>query len=188
MTTPPTVFVTLNWQNPKVNDNHYLAKAQEQTRRLLRKAASQFAVSLPDPEIRFDLRGKAAGMALFQGKHHAVIRYNRGMLIDHGDAFIERTVPHEVAHLVARHLHGASIRPHGKEWREIMGFFGADSKRCHNFPVREEDRRRMRYFDYRCSCQDHSLSAIRHHRHLAGVAYLCRRCGSALRPVSNEDG
>ncbi len=158
-------------------------QALEQTRRLLSEAAIRFAIPLPHPEVRFDLRGKAAGMVLFRESRQVVIRYNLTLLNENGNAFIERTVPHEVAHLVARELHGPRIKPHGEEWREIMAFFGADSSRCHSFPVSPQSRRRMRYFHYRCGCQDHRLSAIRHHRSLAGATYLCRRCGSALRQV-----
>lgn len=169
---------------PEATGEDLLDRAQVQTRRLLRQAARHFSVPLPDPLIRFDLRGKAAGMVLFHDNRQTVIRYNRSMLVDNGEAFIQRTVPHEVAHLVARQLHGAAIRPHGREWQAVMHFFGADSSRCHNFSVREQERRRMRHFDYRCDCQAHRLSAIRHHRHQAGVSYRCRRCGSALRPAS----
>ena len=167
-------------------DNGYERGALEQTHLLLAKAAARFGIEMPEAEVRFDLRGKSAGMAVFHHRRRPLIRYNRTLLNENGDAFIQRTVPHEVAHLVARELHGPAIKPHGNEWREIMAFFGADSSRCHNFAVPEQGRRRMRYFPYRCGCQEHQLSAIRHHRSLAGVSYLCRRCGSALRQVCTE--
>jgi len=34
--------------------------------------------------------------------------------------FIEEIVCHEVAHLVAYLIHGPRIKPHGKEWRELV--------------------------------------------------------------------
>jgi SprT protein len=178
----------LNWPESTLADSRYERMALQRTQRLLNEAATRYNVTLPLPEVRFDLRGKAAGMVLFRANCHAIIRYNRILLNENGNTFIERTVPHEVAHLVAREVHGPCIKPHGEQWRAIMAFFGADSSRCHSFPVKEQNRRRMRYFHYRCGCQDHRLSAIRHHRHLAGVTYLCRRCGSALRWVFGEDG
>lgn len=162
-------------------------EALEQTHLLHRETAARFGIDLPAPEVRFDLRGKSAGMVIFRPNHQTLIRYNRTLLDENGDAFIQRTVPHEVAHLVARELFGPDIKPHGSEWREIMAFFGADSSRCHNFAVPQQGRRRMRYFPYRCGCQEHQLSAIRHHRSLAGVNYLCRRCGSALRQVCLDE-
>lgn len=170
-----------------MNGTRYEVETLEQTRLLLAEAAAHFRIDPPVPEVRFDLRGKSAGMVVFHHKRQPLIRYNQTLLQENGEAFIQRTVPHEVAHLVARELHGPSIKPHGKQWREIMAFFGADSSRCHNFPVGEHTRRRMRYFRYRCGCQNHQLSAIRHHRSLAGVSYLCRRCGSALRQLPSEN-
>ena len=170
-----------------MNDNHYEREALEQTRLLLTEAATRYGIDPPEPEVSFDLSGKTAGMVVFRHNGQTLIRYNRTLLIENGDAFIQRTVPHEVAHLMAREIFGPSIKPHGKQWREIMAFFGADNSRCHNFPLPEKERRRMRYFAYRCGCREHQLSAIRHHRILAGVSYLCRRCGSALIQVSMEN-
>lgn len=155
------------------------------THSLIRSAAKRFRILIPEPEIRFDLRGKAAGMVVFYPKRKQVIRYNRKMLAENGQVFIDQTVPHEVAHLVARFLHGSRIRPHGIEWRSIMVLFGADPIRCHNFPTPAGNRRRMRYFSYRCTCSTHQLSAIRHNRTQAGVTYLCRRCGSPLQHQLN---
>jgi SprT protein len=137
--------------------------------------------------VRFDLRGKAAGMARFHPGGSCTIRYNKTMLAENGQAFIEQTVPHEVAHLVARVVHGHHIRPHGDEWRSIMRLFGAKPIRCHNFTVTQTSRREMRYFPYRCACSEHQLSAIRHHRTLAGTTYFCRRCGSPLRSLADRD-
>ncbi|MEJ2395357.1 MAG: hypothetical protein P8Z77_11405 [Candidatus Thiodiazotropha sp.] len=78
------------------------------THSLIRSAAKRFRILIPEPEIRFDLRGKAAGMVVFYPKRKQVIRYNRKMLAENGQVFIDQTVPHEVAHLVARFLHGPS--------------------------------------------------------------------------------
>jgi SprT protein len=162
--------------------NHSLeVQALEQTRHLIKLASVHYGVSMPTPEVHFNLRGKAAGMVVYPPHGVAFIRYNQQMLLENGDTFIEQTVPHEVAHLVARRLHGSAIRPHGTEWRKVMKLFAADPVRCHSFTVSSANRRQMRYFLYQCVCQDHRLSAIRHHRSLAGVTYLCRRCGSPLR-------
>ena len=186
MTTPQTASVMPNWPSSKVNGCDYQAKALAQTHHLLCSAESHFKLRLTEPEIRFDLRGRAAGMVLFRPGRVTVIRYNHTLLNENGDAFIARTVPHEVSHLVARERYGPTIRPHGEEWREIMAFFGADTSRCHDFPVNAKNGRRMRYFDYRCGCREHRLSAIRHHRSLEGTEYLCRRCGSPLRLITAE--
>ncbi|MCU7798048.1 MAG: SprT-like domain-containing protein [Candidatus Thiodiazotropha sp. (ex Semelilucina semeliformis)] len=153
----------------------------DKTRTLIASAENQYHIRLVAPEIRFDLRGKAAGMVVFNPRSSkSLIRYNAQMLNENGQDFIHQTVPHEVAHLVARVLHGVKIRPHGREWKSIMNEFGAKPKRCHNFSTQSIPTRRMRYFPYRCSCSNHQLSAIRHRRTLSGVIYLCRACGSPL--------
>jgi SprT protein len=151
------------------------------THRLIKQASAYFTIPIPRPEVHFDLRGKAAGMVIFPPKGNRIIRYNRTMLAENGLVFIAQTVPHEVAHLVARSLHGPGIRPHGAEWRSIMVLFGAEPVRCHNFTTQQNNRRRMRRFCYQCTCRDHHLSAIRHNRSQKGTTYLCRRCGSPLR-------
>jgi SprT protein len=166
----------------RIDDTALEQQALAYTRHLISLAADHFAVHIPQFQVRFDLRGKAAGMARFHPQGDWIIRYNQAMLAENGQAFIDQTVPHEVAHLVARAVHGAGIRPHGAEWQSIMTLFGAKPVRCHNFNLSRKHRRSMRYFPYRCACGDHQLSAIRHHRCLSGVTYLCRRCGSPLSP------
>jgi len=45
------------------------------------------------------------------------------------------TIIHEACHIVAFHLHGIEIRPHGIEWRQAMGNCGIEPVRCHNIPL-----------------------------------------------------
>lgn len=139
----------------------------------------------PSPQIRFDLRGKTAGQVQWQGRR-VVIRYNLDIARRHTERFIATTVPHEVAHLVTVACHGR-VRPHGPEWRRVMGYFGiADPQRCHNFALDESRVRQQRRWPYRCDCRRHDLSTTRHKRAQAGRAsYLCRHCGGALRPVTD---
>jgi SprT protein len=165
---------------PNPTDLDLEEQTLEHTRRLINQASDRFGLPIPQPEVRFDLRGRAAGMALRPPHGRGIIRYNRAMLAENGLAFIQQTVPHEVAHLVAGIVHGRRIRPHGAEWRSIMAFFGAEAVRCHSFTVPPHQRRKMRYFSYRCACRNHRLSATRHNRSQAGVIYLCRSCGSPL--------
>ena len=162
-------------------------QAVDRTRKLVSLSARHFGIDIAQPQIRFDLRGKAAGMALFHPRGERVIRYNRAMLEENGLAFIDQTVAHEVAHLVARAVHGSRIRPHGIEWQSIMTLFDAEPVRCHSFKVSPNSLRRMRYYPYRCACSDHSLSSIRHNRSQSGTVYLCRRCGSALKSIIKRD-
>jgi SprT protein len=148
---------------------------------LLSQAESAFDLPPCRPEIRFDLTGKSAGMVIFGPGSRCVIRYNAPLLLRYGQRFIDETVPHEVAHIVARRRFGQRIKPHGSEWRQIMAFFQVPAHRCHSFDTTHSTRRRMRYYEYRCACRKHRLSAIRHNRMNSGErTYQCRFCGNQL--------
>ncbi len=45
------------------------------------------------------------------------------------------TIIHEACHIVAFHLHGKEIRPHGIEWQQAMENCGVEPVRCHNIPL-----------------------------------------------------
>ncbi|MET0028235.1 MAG: SprT-like domain-containing protein [Candidatus Thiodiazotropha sp.] len=151
------------------------------TRLLLNQAETAFALPPTRPEIRFDLTGKSAGIVVFGPGNRCVIRYNAALLSRYGQEFMDETVPHEVAHIVARRRFGQRIRPHGREWKQVMAFFQAPARRCHSFDTTQTTRRRMRYYDYRCACRDHRISAVRHNRVVSGtMTYQCRFCGTPL--------
>ena len=63
----------------------------------------------------------------------------------HGDAEIDRTLRHELAHLLAQARAGRRrIAPHGAEWRRACADLGiAGEPRCHSlpFPIRRQKRR-----------------------------------------------
>jgi len=156
------------------------------TRQLLREAGRHFRAAMPPVAIRFDLRGCNAGMARFEPGKPPEIRYNATLLTDNPDDFLTQTVPHEVAHVVARALFGANVRPHGIEWKGLMGWFGVEPTRCHDYDVSRSQIRRLQRFPYRCACRRHWLTSIRHNRVLAGQTYYCRACKRALKPAVPE--
>ena len=158
-----------------------LEKARTDTLRLIRHAERHYGIDIPLDEIRFDLRGTAAGMVLFPTHQPPLIRYNPILLQHNRHDFLNQTLPHEVAHLVARTLHGKSIRPHGREWKAVMDFFGADTLRCHHYPTENVPVRKLRRYPYTCGCQQHQLTSIRHNRIQKGLSYRCRQCGETLR-------
>jgi SprT protein len=157
-------------------------RVRERTLELVAEAAAWMSIPPPKASIRFDLRGRSAGQARLATREPALIRYNPALLRANPDDFLESTVPHEVAHLVAFARHGARIRPHGTEWKAIMRHFGVEPKRCHAYDVTGLKTRALRELDYHCTCRGHRLTSIRHHRVLAGQTYICRQCGSPLRP------
>jgi SprT protein len=146
----------------------------------LHQAEDFFDCTFKLAEIRFNLKGKTAGYFKQLANGRSIINYNSSLLELNGNAFIERTVPHEVAHLVAYQLYGSSIKPHGAEWLSVMQLFKADASRCHDYDMTNVATRTYRRFAYQCVCQTHYLTSIRHNRIQGGQRYYCRKCHQAL--------
>ena len=144
------------------------------------QAKGLFNVSV-EPEISYDLRGQAAGQANYRQNK---IRFNLDLLEKYTHEFVEQTVPHEFAHLVAYQKFGRRIKPHGLEWKSVMIAFGVKPTRTHSFKVTPS--RRLKRFLYRCECHGSSyeLTSIRHNRIQRGNLYLCKKCQSPLHQVS----
>lgn len=162
-----------------------------ETHRWIAVAEDIYGHALGRVPVLFDLRGRMAGMYRIRGEARE-IRYNPWLFAKYPEDGIRVTVPHEVAHYVTDCLHGfRNIRPHGREWREVMAHFGVDPDEAihHRLDLRGIPVRRVRRHPYRCACQHHQLSGIRHGRIRRGAArYMCRRCGAELEPVSAGSG
>ncbi len=157
------------------------------TKALLKQAGHHFGRDAPSVLINFELKGQAAGMVRFPASGKAQIRYNAVLLTENAEDFLKRTVPHEVAHVIARTYHGGKIRPHGAEWQSVMGFFNAEPSRCHSYDISRSSTRKLRRFRYACHCSEHLLTSIRHKRSLAGQRYRCRKCKNPLKLVVSAD-
>jgi SprT protein len=95
-------------------------------------------------------------------------------LRDHGAAEIDRTLRHELAHLLAQSRVGRRrLLPHGPEWRKACHDLAiGDETRCHNLPFAIS--RRARRFLYRCpKCRREFPRARRIRRSIACLA-CCR--------------
>jgi len=128
------------------------------------------------PRVSLDLRGQKAGVAYLQRN---LLRFNEQLYRENHQHFLQQTVPHEVAHLLAQALYGDRIRPHGREWQGLMtGLFDLPAHRCHDYTVPQ--RRRTDYL-YRCGCPEKiPFTPQRHALVRRGRRYSCRRCGDML--------
>jgi SprT protein len=95
-------------------------------------------------------------------------------LSDHGHAEIDRTLRHELAHLLAQFRAGRRrIAPHGAQWRRACADLGiAGEARCHNlpFPVRRQKRRYL----YSCPNCRRSFALTRRLRRASACLACCR--------------
>ena len=187
---PIVTAVTTPGVIPPVDDRVLMDEIRVRTARLLRHAlplCRENRARLPDPVIRFDLRGQAAGQVRWHRRGRCEIRYNLDIARRHRADFLARTVPHEVAHLLTVTCHGRTS-PHGPEWRAMMQYLGVSAPtRCHDYSVDEGTVRRQRRWRYQCRCREHQLSTTRHKRIQCGLAvYRCSICGSDLSRTSGD--
>jgi SprT protein len=131
--------------------------------------------------VLFDLSGRTAGMFKVVGRR-AWIRYNPWIFGKYFEENLQGTVPHEVAHFIVHQLYGSrGIKPHGRQWREVMEHFGADQGVTFDLDLDGIPQRQQRTHPYRCACRVHQVSSTRHNRVMQGVGcYRCRVCGSDL--------
>jgi SprT protein len=130
------------------------------------------------PTIKYDLKGHTAGWAI--GGH--TIRLNAEILNNpkHTDDMINRTVPHEVAHIVVQQK-WPNAKGHGREWRGVMYRLGLNAERCHQYETKAA-RKRPRPYEYYCNCDTpHRVTITLHRRIQSGRPYRCRRCKAYLR-------
>ena len=143
--------------------DHFVALAEE-----------IYGITVGRPVINFEVRGGDAGRAspdLFE------VDFNAVLLVANEQAFMDDTIPHEVAHLICYKLHGwikrgRGISHHGVEWKKIMRDFGCVPSTCHNLDV-SKVKRKMREFLYSCpDCEKtFPISIIRHNKMARGKTY-----------------
>jgi len=96
-------------------------------------------------------------------------------LRDHDAAEIERTLRHELAHLLAQNRAGRRrVSPHGAEWRTACRDLGiADEARCHTlpFPVKPRARRYL----YRCARCGKDFPRVRRIKRTVACLECCRK-------------
>lgn len=140
------------------------------------------------PEVQFKTKGRTAGWCRydhFTGKH--TIDINPILLNENKDEMLNVTVPHEVAHCVVHQLYDHSNRwskpqPHGWEWQSVMRAFGLDPDRCHCMDTSTVEKLRNNgvTFAYKCNCQVHHVSQIKHTKMQRGQTRICKSCRGKL--------
>jgi SprT protein len=106
--------------------------------------------------------------------YHAKLIWLNPRLRDHGIDEIDRTLRHELAHLLAAFRAGRRrILPHGAEWRTACRDLGISNEaRCHNlpFPISE----RVRRYVYKCPNCLRDFPRVRRIRRAVACLACCR--------------
>lgn len=129
-------------------------KIKEKLSALIQKANSIFNISLPDIEVRFDLRGRCAGKASVSyayascetGKSPYTIRFNVDLMTSNGwDHMLNNTVPHELAHIIC-FFDPKLGQNHNHGWQRVCILLGGNGERCH--ALETTPARKTRKFEY----------------------------------------
>ncbi len=91
-----------------------------------------------------------------------------------GATEVDRTLKHELAHLLARYRVGRrSIQPHGAEWKQACIDLGlTDETRCHELPLPR--RRMVRKYLYRCRHCHTEVRRVRPFRRAVACLKCCK--------------
>lgn len=149
--------------------------------RELFKVASRKAGRIINPvRLRCSLTGDTAALA--HGGKQGYINLNPRLLIQNKRAYFQDTIPHEVAHIVAWEIFGWRIADHGREWRTVMAWFGAEITVYHHY--RDNSRHQVHQtYAYRCKCRTVQVSAATHREMEKGETFRCKSCGGTLHRV-----
>jgi predicted SprT family Zn-dependent metalloprotease len=143
---------------------------QETARNLLRTLACHDLAERV--QVRWNPRMRSTAGTAYPGK--ALITLNP-RLIAFGDEEVDKTLRHELAHLLAHHRMGRRrIAPHGAEWQQACRDLGlVDEKRCHDLPLPR--RKIVRRFVYRCPNCAVEMRRARPLRRKSACLACCRR-------------
>ena len=155
----------------------------EKAHSCVQKANAGLGCNLETPEIRFDLRGRAAGQFCVR-RNCLQLRFNAFLFAKYFDENLAQTVPHEVAHFLVYALFmqpgNRRVLPHGREWRQMMRLLGAPPATRHDFDLSDIPVRREQRFAWRCDCRTHSIAKRTHLRMLRGEQRICVHCRGVL--------
>lgn len=106
----------------------------DKCKQVFAQAQTLYGLDMSNVGVRFDLKGRAAGMACRRGNLY-YMRFNRDMLTR--DAFehvINNTVPHEIAHIVC-FMKSSLGSNHDAGWARVCRQLGGTGGRTHSEEV-----------------------------------------------------
>ena len=168
----------------------------DETISYIKQAIDLFNLRDKAVDIIFDLTGRSAGMyrvknnrGLVFSRQQREIRYNPYIFSKYFDDNFATTIPHEVAHYVTDIIYGLkNIKPHGREWKEVMDAFGANASVTADYDLAGLPLKRQAVFTYQCACREHQLSTTRHNKITKRrYQYTCNYCKQLLRQKHEAD-
>lgn len=134
------------------------------------------------PKVSFDVRGLRAGVASY---YHWELMFNPIILMENVEDFLERTVGHEVAHLVSFTIDRELGRGHGPLWKRVMSEIGQEPTRCHSYDTTSTlIASHGAAYIFTCGCPEleHTLSKRIYNSVMRdGDVRTCRKCRKAIK-------
>jgi SprT protein len=151
-----------------------MEKISEKLNKLIEACNAQFR-GFSFNDVKFSMNGRLTSTAGRAFLEEGRLEFSKVLYIQNVEKFLEDTVPHELAHIVAFRVFGD--KGHGVHWKHIMNFLGYDANRCHNYAVQR--RSSAKTYSYTCGCKDkiHEVSAQRQAWINKGKRYCCEKCG-----------
>lgn len=142
---------------------------------IIETVKTTYGIDLSNVSVRFDLRGRAAGVAMRRGNVYS-IRFNADMLTrDAFDHVLNHTVPHEYAHIICMMVPRLGSG-HDSGWKRVCVSLGGNGKTRHSEDVVFSKGVTYEY----TTTLGHPVrvSQIMHNKIQRGAQYTCGRQGS----------
>ena len=143
------------------------------------------------PTLEYRQMGQTAGKAWYLAWK---IELNPDFLKNgHLEDVINQTLPHELAHLIARKVYGVLGRGHSRSWKSVMVRLGLRPNRCHNYSLEGVKTRKKAKCPAKCpTCgtqfdiTDKRVAQIRAGIKIFHNSPVCRRVKKCLELVDNQ--
>ena len=133
----------IGMQNGETNQMLDVTEMKERATRkvwmVLEELNEEYNAEFDFPRIEWVICGSTAGRA-WLGQWR--IQLNEQLCKENMEDFMNDTIPHEVAHLIAYKVFGDD--GHGDGWKSVMRALGLNPSRCHNYDTSKVDGKRSR--------------------------------------------
>lgn len=158
---------------------NFTAQIEDKILETYLRAQAVYGRTFDLPALALNIRStKIAGQANYQQN---LIKINPAFLQHDPDMVINRTVPHEAAHLLCHAIYPHSKQHHGPEWKSVARAIGTSDERCHTMTLPG-----TRPNVYKCRCKTWQISNLIHRRIMSGQrGAICPKCKSNLSYVNS---
>ena len=157
-----------------------LTKFEDKLINTLAFACQKYNRQFEIPKLVFRQMGLKAGVARLQAN---TIELNEDYCKNgHLQDMIDRTLVHELAHLIAYQVYRDN--GHGRGWKRVTNdLTGKVMSRCHNYNTEGVKTRKLntRRFVWYCNCREHNVSTRTHNSLMKWGLGKCRLCKTEVK-------